>query len=77
MILLIGKVLLVGAAILTFNRLVRREPGVPAWLKQIEVGALIGSLFLFILYHLLIGNFLWVGILFSSLLVLVLIKRFR
>ena len=66
MILFVAKVLLVGCAILTLNRLIRREGRVPTWLEQIEVGALIGSLFLFSLYNFLTGSVVWISALLFS-----------
>jgi len=66
MILFVAKALLVGCAVLTLNRLIRREAKVPTWLEQTEVGALIGSLFLFSLYNFLTGSLIWLAALLFS-----------
>jgi len=66
MILFVAKVLLIGSAVLTLNRLIRREDAMATWLEQIEVGALIGSLFLFSLYNFLTGSLIWLAALLFS-----------
>lgn len=66
MILFVAKILLIGSAVLTLNRLIRREDAMPTWLEQTEIGALIGSLFLFSLYNFLTGSLIWLAALLFS-----------